>query len=193
MNIHTITLMGFMALLASTGLANAGQTSDSLIVPGERIGQTHLGNDGAETLKHLPKPSGVDRGMSKTRQVWKSKPGGPLETLFIYTVNNGAMDVEPSDGVTIELIRVTAKYFRTANGISTGSTLEQIRKAFPDAAPLIDVPNIYDDLKEGIAFEFSNEPSSGSPCIAIMVHPPGESDVATQAQVASVLEEGNSD
>ena len=185
--------MGFMALLASTGLANAGQTSDSLIVPGERIGQTHLGNDGAETLKHLPKPSGVDRGMSKTRQVWKSKPGGPLETLFIYTVNNGAMDVEPSDGVTIELIRVTAKYFRTANGISTGSTLEQIRKAFPDAAPLVDVPNIYDDLKEGIAFEFSNEPSSDSPCIAIMVHPPGESDVATQAQVASVLEEGNSD
>jgi hypothetical protein len=73
-----------------------------------------------------------------------------------------------SNGVTIELIRVTGKYFRTANGISTGSTLEQIRKAFPDAAPLVDVPNIYDDLKEGIAFEFSNEPSSDSPCIAIM-------------------------
>jgi hypothetical protein len=60
-------------------------------------------------------------------------------------------------------------------------------------APLVDVPNIYDDLKEGIAFEFSNEPSSDSPCIAIMVHPPGESYVATQAQVASVLEEGNND
>ena len=193
MNIHTISLLGLIAILATTGSANAGQTSDSLIVPGERIGQTHLGNDGAETLKHLPKPSGVDRGMSKTRQVWKSKPGGPFETLFIYTVNNGAMDVEPSDGVTIELIRVTAKYFRTANGISTGSTLEQIRKAFPDAVPLGDFPDIYDDLKKGIAFEFPNAPSSASSCIAIMVHPPGESHVATQIQVASVLEEGNND
>jgi hypothetical protein len=193
MKIHATIVTGFLVLLATSGFANAGQTSDSLIVPGERIGQTYLGHDGAETLKRLPKPSGVDRGMSQSRQVWKSKPGGPLETLFIYAVNNGAIDVEPSDGVTIELIRVTAKYFRTANGISTGSTLEQIRKAFPDAVPLNDVPNIYDDLKEGIAFEFSNKPTSGSPCIAITVHPPGDSHVATQAQVASVLEEGNSD
>ncbi|MBV8214042.1 MAG: hypothetical protein JOZ08_12580 [Verrucomicrobia bacterium] len=193
MNIQTIPLMSLMALIAMAGLAGAGQTSDSLIVPGERIGQTHLGNDGAETLKHLPKPSGVDRGMSQTRQVWKSRPGGSFETLFIYTVNNGAMDVEPTDGVTIELIRVTAKYFRTANSISTGSTLEQIRKAFPDAVPLDDVPTIYDDLKQGIAFEFPKEPTAGSPCIAIMVHPPGESHVATQTQVASVLQEGNKD
>lgn len=193
MNIHTITLMGFMALLATTGLASTEQSKEASIVPGERIGQRHLGNDGAETLKHLPKPSGIDRGMSETRQVWKSRPGGPFETLFIYTVNNSAMDVEPSDGVTIELIRVTAKYFRTANGISTGSTLEQIRKAFPDAAPLGDIPYIYDDLKDGIAFEFPNEPTSGSACIAIMVHPRGESYVATQAQVASVLAEGNND
>jgi hypothetical protein len=193
MNIHSTTLIGLMALLAPTGLASAGQTSDALIVPGERIGQTYLGNDGAETLKHLPKPSGVDRGMSKTREVWKSRPGGPLETLFIYAVNNGAMDVEPIDGVTIKLIRVTAEYFRTANGISTDSTLEKIRKAFPDAVPLPDVPTIYDDLKQGIAFEFAKEPTADSLCIAIMVHPPGESNVATRAQVASVLEEGNND
>jgi hypothetical protein len=193
MNIYSITVKGLMVLLATVGFVAAGQTSDSLIMPGERIGQTHLGKDGAETLRRLPKPSGVDRGMSKIRQVWKSKPGGPLETLFIYAVNNGAIDVEPSDGVTIELIRVTAKYFRTGNGISTGSTLEQIRKAFPDAVPLDDVPNIYDDLKKGIAFEFPDKPSSGSSCIAIMVHPPGESHVATREQVASVLEEGDND
>ena len=185
--------MGLMALLAMAGFAGAGETSDSLIVPGKRIGQTHLGNDGAETLKHLPKPSGVDRGMSKTRQVWKSKPGGPFETLFIYTINNGALDVQPADGVTVELIRVTAKYFRTENGISTGSTLEQVRRAFPDAAPVDGAPTIYDDVKQGIAFEFPKEPTAGSLCIAIMVHPPGESNFATQAQVASVLKEGNND
>lgn len=182
-----------MALLAVAGFADAGQTSDSLIVPGKRIGQTHLGSDGAETLKRLPKPAGVDRGMSKTRQVWKSKPGGPFETLFIYAINNGALDVQPADGVTIELIRVTAKYFRTENGISTGSTLEQVRKAFPDAAPVDGAPSIYDDVKQGIAFELPEEPTAGSLCIAIMVHPPGESNFATQAQVASVLEEGNND
>jgi hypothetical protein len=193
MKIHAMPILGLMTLLAIAGLAGAGEPSDSLIVPGERIGQTHLGHDGAETLQRLPKPSGVDRGMSKARLAWKSNPGGPFNTLLIYTVNNGAMDVEPADGVTIKLIRVTAKYFRTANGISTGSTLEQIRKAFPNAAPLADVPTIYDDLKQGIAFEFPKEPTADSVCIAIMVHPPGESNVATRAQVASVLEEGNND
>jgi hypothetical protein len=56
-----------------------------------------------------------------------------------------------------------------------------------------DVGTIYDDLERGIAFEFPKEPTAASPCIAIMVHPPGNSYVATQAQVASVLEEGNND
>jgi hypothetical protein len=193
MKIHAILILGLMTLLALTRLAGAAEPSDSLIVPGERIGKTHLGHDGAATLQRLTKPSGVDRGMSKARLAWRSDPGHAFNTLFIYTVNNGALDVEPIDGVTIKLIRVTAEYFRTANGISTDSTLEKIRKAFPDAAPLADVPTIYDDLKQGIAFEFAKEPTADSPCIAIMVHPPGESDVATRTQVASVLEEGNND
>jgi hypothetical protein len=193
MKINPIPVLGLMALLAIAGVAGAGEPSDSLIVPGERIGQTHLGHDGAKTLQRLPKPSGVDRGMSKARLAWRSAPGHPFNTLFIYTVNNGAMDTEPIDGVTIKLIRVTAEYFHTANGISTDSTLEKIRKAFPDAVPMADVPTIYDDLKQGIAFEFAKEPTADSVCIAIMVHPPGESNVATRAQVASVLEEGNND
>jgi hypothetical protein len=193
MKIHTIRILGLTALLAIAGLAGAKEPSDSLIVPGERIGQTHLGHDGAETLRRFTKPSGVDRGMSKARLAWRSNPGHPFNTLFIYTVNNGALDVQPIDGVTIKLIRITAEYFRTANGISTDSTLQQIRKAFPDAAPLADVPTIYDDLKQGIAFEFAKEPAADSVCIAIMVHPPGESNVATREQVASVLDEGNND
>lgn len=67
------------------------------------------------------------------------------------------------------------------------STLEDIRKSFPDAQPMANTPTIYDDVKQGIAFEFEKEPTSESPCIAIMVHLPGQSQVETQAEVEALL------
>jgi hypothetical protein len=46
------------------------------------------------------------------------------------------------------------------------------------------------DVKQGIAFEFEKEPIPESPCIAIMVHPPGQSQVATQEEVEALLKKG---
>jgi hypothetical protein len=51
-------------------------------------------------------------------------------------------------------------------------------------------PTVYDDVKQGIAFEFEKEPIPESPCIAIMVHLPGQSQVATQEEVEALLEKG---
>jgi hypothetical protein len=168
------------------GSAGAAESDSALIVPGERIGQTPLGSNGATTLKNLPRPDAIDQGTSQTRQVWKSsKSGGLFDTLFIHTTSNSVIDAKPADGVTIDLIRITASYFHTGNGISTGSEFEDIRRKFPNAAPIDGTPTVYDDEKQGIAFEFIN----GSVCIAIMIHPPGNSHIATQAEVASVLEE----
>ena len=93
------------------------------------------------------------------------------------------------DGYTIDLIRVTGKRYKTQQGISVGSTLDQIKKAFPDAAPIDTIPTVYDASKEGIAFEFEKTPAASSVCIAIMVHPPGGGQIATQENVAAVMEE----
>jgi hypothetical protein len=181
-----------LALVVSTGShawADSIATEDLTIVPGSSIAGVALGPNGLQELKKLGKPYRVDRGMSQTRQVWKwSRPEGRLDTFFIHTVNNGVIDAKPADGVTIDLIRSTVARFKTSGGIGVGRTLDEIRKSFPDVRPVEGTPTIFDDVKRGIAFEFSTAPIGHSVCIAVMVHPPGQSNIATQEQVAEVLE-----
>jgi hypothetical protein len=194
MKIVTATLLALSLTLAGNVVAGPAASQKASVVPGQSLGGIALGPNGLEELKKLGKPYRVDRGMSQTHQVWKwFKPGGRFDTFFVHTVNNGATDAQPSDGVTIDLIRTTATRFKTADGIAAGSTLEQIRKSFPDAAPADGTPTVLDDVKRGIAFEFSEAPTNQSICIAIMVHTPGQSNFATQQQVAEVLENGNTD
>jgi hypothetical protein len=160
------------------------------VVPGVAMGAIPLGSNGAETLGKLPKPYAHDEGMSQTRQVWKfPRPGGLFDTLFIHTTSNGVIDAQPPDGLTIDVIRSTSRRYRTSGGISVGSTLDQILKSFPDAAPVDGIPAVYDATKEGIAFEFEHQPSAQSMCIALMVHQPGKPRIATKENVAAILEE----
>jgi hypothetical protein len=186
-----------LALVVSVGghtWADSIATEDLTMVPGSSMAGVALGANGLQELKKLGKPYRVDRGMSQTRQVWKwSRPEGRLDTFFVHTVNNGVIDAKPADGVTIDLIRSTVARFKTSGGIGVGRTLDEIRKNFPDVAPVKGTPTIFDDVKRGIAFEFSSAPIGHSVCIAVMVHPPGKSNIATQDQVAEVLEKGSKD
>jgi hypothetical protein len=194
MKIVTATLLVLGLTLAGNLSAGPAATQKASVFPGQSLGGIALGPNGLVELKKLGKPYRIDSGMSQTHQVWKwFKPGGRFDTFFVHTVNNGATDAQPPDGVTIDLIRTTATRFKTADGIAAGSTLEQIRKGFPEVAPVDGTPTILDDVKRGIAFEFSDAPTNQSICIAVMVHPPGQSNLATQQQVAEVLENGNTD
>jgi hypothetical protein len=187
-------LVSVIGILASVSMAGPVTTQKALLIPGESIGGIALGPNGLGELQKLGKPYRIDRGMSQTRQVWKwFKPGGRFDTFFIHTVSNGATDAQPSDGVTIDLIRTTASRFRAAGGIAAGSSLEQIRKSFPDATPVDGTPTILHDVKRGIAFEFSSSPTDKAPCVAVMVHKPGQENFATQQQVAEVMMNGNTD
>ncbi|MBV8213795.1 MAG: hypothetical protein JOZ08_11315 [Verrucomicrobia bacterium] len=183
-----------LALVISTvnqGSADSIATEDLTIVPGSSMAGISLGPNGLQELKKLGQPYRIDRGMSQTRQVWKwSRPEGRLDTFFVHTVNNGVIEAKPADGVTIDLIRATVARFKTSGGIGVGRTLDEIRKNFPDIAPVEGAPTIFDDVKRGIAFEFSAAPIGHSVCIAVMVHPQGQSHFATQDQVAEVLEHG---
>ena len=182
-------LIALVDLFVGTALAGSDPNS-ALIVPGSRLGAVRLGSNGAEVLKSLPKPYVVDSGMSQTRQVWRSRrAGGNYDTLFIHTVSNGVIDAKPVEGITIDLIRSTAKRFHTANGISVGSPFKPIRTQFSGITTVKDVPTVYDDVKNGIAFEFDKPPTAESRCIAIMVHLPGKSKIATKEQVGAILSE----
>jgi len=194
MKIFYPVLISLIGVLASVTLAGPVVNQKPSLIAGQSLGGIALGSNGLEELKKLGKPYRIDRGMSQTHQVWKwFKPGGRFDTFFVHTVSNGATDSQPSDGVTIDLIRTTAVRFKTADGIAAGSTLEQIRKSFPAATPVDGAPTILDDVKQGIAFEFSDAPTDQSVCIAVMVHTPGQSNFATQQQVAEVFDNGNRD
>jgi hypothetical protein len=183
--------------LALTAVSSAhpespDQSGANLIRPGESIGRTHLGRKGGFDLKNLPQPDVVDNYTSHSVRVWISKKAGRTDTLFIKTVSNGALGVQPSNGVSIELIRVTSSWYHTPNGISTGSTYAEIHRTFPEARPVDSNQKLYDDAKLGIAFEFVRRPADESPCSAVMVHPRGEQHVTSGEDVENALQEGHS-
>jgi hypothetical protein len=158
-----------------------------VIVPGSRLGLYHLGSDGAWSLKQLGKPMAIESAKSETRQVWN---WGDEELFFVHTVSNRSVGADPADGVTIDLLRFscpTQTGIHTADGISTGSTLEEVRKAFPNAQPVANAPTVYDDVNQGIAFEFEKEPNGQSPCVSITIHLPGQNRIVTQEEVNKLL------
>jgi hypothetical protein len=185
---HIIAVV-VLALFGAAALGKASaQTGSNLIVPGQSIGQTHLGRFGANDLARLPKPDADDSGMGKYRSVWLSKnQAGRKDSLYIFSIANGPRDIKPADGVTIQLIRVTSPWYDTANGISTGSTLSQILRRFPGARSTGQNRNLYDDPNQGIAFEFTGSVTTKSPCIAIMVHPAGKVNLASAQDVNEIL------
>jgi hypothetical protein len=156
----------------------SAQAGSNLIIAGESIGQTRLGRYGAAYLAKLPAPDADDSGMGRYRSVWLSrKQRGHADSLYIYSVANGPREIKPFNGVSIKLIRVTSPWYRTPDGLSTGSRLDQILRRFPHAQPSDDSQSLYDDVKKGIAFEFAGHAAASSRCMAIMVHPPGDENV----------------
>lgn len=177
-----------MTLMPACGASSAAAR---LIVPGRSIGQLRLGPHGRADLGHLRKPDASDAGMSQTRQVWTSQG----HTLFVHTVSNGALNVSPLNGVTLTTIRVTSPYFRTREGVHTDKTLAHIRRRFPHlhrlaASDVVGKTVLYDDTRQGIAFEFQYD-SPKARCIGITVYTPGSVPAAghpvSREQVQNLL------
>ena len=85
---------------------------------------------------------------------------------------------------------VTSPFFRTKEGIKSGSTLSQILRQFPRIQAIGDQEIVYDDSTIGIAFEFQPNPNEKSRCLAIMIHPQGQHNYATTEEVRAVLGSG---
>ncbi|MEH2083417.1 MAG: hypothetical protein V7K89_26595 [Nostoc sp.] len=166
-------ILTVFSLAAALGMATLPPalaiTDDYLIIPGQSIGQTHLGRNGAFYLNKLPKAAASDTSMQQTKLVWVSKKKDQRsDTLYIHTIANAAQLNAPIRGVFINQIEITSPSFHTSDGISTGSTKGQIFRHFPNARPLKGSKIMYSD--KGIAFEFANS-AADSPCISIAVYP----------------------
>jgi len=148
------------------------ETGSNLIVPGQSIGQTELGRNRNVYLDKLGEPDARDDAMGRYTSIWVSrKEGGKKDTFSIYYVANDRRNIEPLDGVSILLIRITSSWFRTSDDLSTGHTLGQVLNSFPGAIPTGESQTLYDDAQRGIAFEFAERATADSTCVAIMAHP----------------------
>lgn len=181
--------VAFAAFTLSIAVPVAAAPSNALlIVPGQRIGHTLLGHDGAFTLAHLPKPTRSDAGMSQQYFVWVSPaPHGTQNTLFVHATDNGALNVKPLSGLTFDTVRVTSPSFATQTGLHVGSTLAQVRRQFPHLQSANADQTLFDDKSSGIAFEFASHPDSNARAISVSVHTPGQPATATKKQVSELL------
>lgn len=151
--------------------------AEELIVPGERIGKTALGTNAEELGKLLGPADESDAAMGKAWLTWYGKKRDEHNNrteLNIYTTYKDTSMREK----TVQQIRVTSSYFRTAEGAGVYRSLEGIRKAFSRVVKVAEYRDdgqaidVYDDKDSGIAFEIAKEL-----CVGVIVHGKGKSVV----------------
>ena len=151
--------------------------ADRLIKPGKKIGKTALGLNAAQIEDLLGKPDMSDAAMGKAWLTWYGKHRDEHNNkteLNIYTTYKDSNMKEK----TVQQIRVTSSYFITEDSLGVYSSLEAIKKYFPDLKILATYRDgerlitIYDDKAKGIAFETA-EANGQHICIGVIIHPPG--------------------
>ena len=155
--------------------------SNDTISPGISIGCIKLNETTDEVLKTLGQPDSSDAAMGKSLMQWFSKPTGKgidtaVNSISVFISSNiGAKDEHRK----ITHIRITSPYYKTPEHVGFGSTLTFIKMQYPTLKkPAVTFSDkstgktvqIYDEVKEGIAFEINEE----TKCIGITVHLPGK-------------------
>ncbi|MCC9136485.1 hypothetical protein ACFSKU_06500 [Pontibacter silvestris] len=157
----------------------AKDTTDSLymIVPGESIGQVEIGSTAEQVSNILSKADSGDAAMGKAVSFWLSNsPDTPKHMVAVYSSRSmGTGNIN----LRTRQVLVTSPRFTTPDGISTGSTMGEIRQQYNHLKPVGYYPDkqqkrvyIYDDAAQGITFEITETDST---CAAIAVHEKGES------------------
>jgi hypothetical protein len=157
---------------------------NATIVPGNRVGDVFIG----QTLSTVEKRFGIsksgDISMGRLWEVW---------TLDRQVGRIGVFCRRPDEHTFIvQRIRVTAHRFSTSNGLSVGSSLAEVQKAFPDVS-LVSIYHfahrhqkvvVYDSAKRGITFEIAaGSPAPTARCVGIITHTPGTAFAPTGDQL----------
>lgn len=163
---------------------NAGNvtiaSSNQMIIPGKRIGNIELGAPANTLEKLLGKPDISDAAMGKAWLTWYAKKRDEhnnRNSIDVFTTYADSTMQEK----TVQQIRITSPGYSTANGVDVYDGLASIQQKFPDAARTGHfrelngdrIFTVYDDLRNGIAFEFVDA-NSQKICVGIIVHLPGK-------------------
>jgi hypothetical protein len=142
-----------------------------LIVPGKSIGLTSIGERADSVNAALGRPDEGDAAMGKSISTWYSKGNKKHSTTIFFATNFGDKD----EASRARQIRITSPYFKTKEGLSVNSRMEEISKIYPMLKKTGDYPSpndpaqmivVMDDPDLGIAFEI--DPSYK--CVGIVIH-----------------------
>lgn len=160
--------------MCATGLHAAGD--DSLIVPGEKIGQITL-DSGLSTVNKL---LGLPTTSSEDADTWTSKAVPVEQTAVVYKLNH------EQERLAVRQVSVTSAFFHTPKENSTKSDVAAWWQEFPELRYVRygdkgDTSHIqlYDAPDEGIALmiQLNPHPAAGESwgrCLAVIVHRRGE-------------------
>ncbi|RBQ02978.1 hypothetical protein [Pedobacter miscanthi] len=130
-----------------------------LVVAGRSVGEISIGEDMEQVGKKLGRPNAGDAAMGKAWGIWYSNDSTakhPNEIAVYSSYRDTSMRIKD-----VKQIRITSHQFKTKDGLSTGTTLEETKLKFPGIEKLSaylnedkDTVTVYDAKKEGIGFEF---------------------------------------
>ncbi|WP_146198712.1 hypothetical protein [Pararcticibacter amylolyticus] len=143
-----------------------------LIIPGEGIAHLTIGLPVDSAVARLGRPDSSDAAMGSALMAWYSKDANRYRTAIFARRNMGNEDVS-----RIKMIMVNSPWFKTKDGISTGTALAAIEKNYSlkhvdNASTRQKRVQVFDDINNGIAFDID---SGSKKCIAITVHAAGDS------------------
>lgn len=153
-------------------------TAKQLIVPGKSIGSIHVQESMEKVFDRLGRPDNTDAAMGSSLATWYEghKPTGYKTAVFSQHNYNGKDDIFQY----VQRILVTSPYFKTADGIGAGNTLEQIKQKYTlkpgrnynsNGATI----NVFNDLDKGISFEI--DPATNK-CVGVVVQKAGDANIA---------------
>ncbi|MEC3877994.1 hypothetical protein [Parapedobacter sp. 10938] len=150
---------------SATEVSQAATAERLALVPGTSVGPFKLGDADSLVHQQLGRPDHSNAAMGKAVLIWyaDTASGYPLS---IFTTR----DMGNDETARIQQIRVTSPTFETADSIHVGSTLTQIRTAYPVTAietysQAGETYTVY-EADDGIAFEVGPDDH----CVAIIIH-----------------------
>ena len=158
----------------STAKLIASLSSDTIFA-GDKIAQLIINQGFDEALQIMGDPAAADTSKNNLLLQWKTNK---IDTVQYFTT---AMFSNRKEGKKIKQISTTSPSFKTATQVGCGSTLAYIKVQYPTIKKARETYlnktgrsiSVYDDIKEGIAFETNEE----GKCVLVSVHVKGQKNI----------------
>ena len=172
--------VAIMSVADSTKKADSTQRliaslANDTIFAGDRIAQLSINQSFDEVMQIMGDPYAADTSKNNLILQWKANKIDTVQYLTTTLFSTGKA------GKKIKQIATTSPSFKTPTMVGCGSTLAYIKVQYPTIKKATETYinkagktiSVYDDAKEGIAFETNDE----GKCVLVSVHVKGQKNI----------------